>query len=305
VTLSVVIPTHDRRIKVLRLLRSLHEGWLPDRTQIIVVADRCSDGTRAAVAGAYPDVEVIEPAPAPPGRTVGGGVVARQAGAARATGAWLLFVDDDNVVDPDCVRRLLDAAAREPGVGVIGPLMFNDENLTSVWCAGAVIGRFGLVRNRSDVLVDLARPELSTPCTYLPNAFLVHREVLLRVPFDPASFPHNWGELEWGVRVAAAGYQIRVAVDAKIWHDHGYGGPTTRISSAWAYDQARARILARRRFPKEIGSLPVFFLTVFPASTLVYLRSFTVLPDRWAATRAYFLGTWAGLRDPLPPPPSS
>lgn len=51
---------------------------------------------------AHFDVTVIEPAPVPPVRAVGG-VVARKAGVARATGARLVFVHDDSVVDPDFV----------------------------------------------------------------------------------------------------------------------------------------------------------------------------------------------------------
>lgn len=93
---------------------------------------------------AHFDVTVIEPAPVPPVRVVGG-VVARKAGVARATGARLVFVHDDSVVDPDFVQGLL----------------------------------------------DVAKPGLRTPCTVLPNAFLVRREALQRAPFDPATFPHK------------------------------------------------------------------------------------------------------------------
>lgn len=69
-------------------------------------------------------------------------------------------------------------ATRKPGVGVVWPLMFNDAHHTSVWCAGAVISRFGTVHRRTAAPVDLARPGLSTPCTFLLNAFLVRRVVL-------------------------------------------------------------------------------------------------------------------------------
>lgn len=99
--LSVVVPTHNRRESVLRLLGALRaqsaepEGVAPRAFEVIVVADGCEDGTvhalqRSVEDGAWPfALTVVEHTPAL------GASKARNAGAASARGKILLFVDDD------------------------------------------------------------------------------------------------------------------------------------------------------------------------------------------------------------------
>lgn len=101
IALSVIVPTHNRLASVLRLLERVREQAARDdgvdggRMEVIVVADGCHDDTVAtlkrSVAGErWPfALTVIDQSP---GRGAG---VARNAGAALARGALLVFVDDD------------------------------------------------------------------------------------------------------------------------------------------------------------------------------------------------------------------
>src|SRR4029434_3841220 len=88
---SVVIPTHDRRDAVMRLLRALRrQDPVPGGFEVVVVADGCADGTVEAVGKVDTGVPcaVIQPLSSRP-------AAARNRGAAHATGDILLFLDDD------------------------------------------------------------------------------------------------------------------------------------------------------------------------------------------------------------------
>ncbi|MFD2091533.1 glycosyltransferase [Blastococcus deserti] len=97
---SIVVPTHQRRDVLLESLASLARLEAPWPVELVVVVDGSTDGTAdAARAVALPfPLTVVEQ----PNR---GAAAARNTGAARATGEFLLFLDDDMVADP---RLLLE-----------------------------------------------------------------------------------------------------------------------------------------------------------------------------------------------------
>jgi len=108
--LSVVIPTHQRRDLVLRLLKTLAEQDIePGSLEVIVVADGCSDGTLEAISLLATPYRLTALELAHSGQAA-----ARNHGAGKAAGDGLLFLDDDVVLEGDFLGRLsseLDGAA--------------------------------------------------------------------------------------------------------------------------------------------------------------------------------------------------
>ena len=106
---SVVIPTHNRR----RLLGPTLRSVLAQRGvdfEVVVVDDGSTDGTAETVA-ALGDRQVRLWRHRHPR----GVATARNAGAAAAHGAWVAFLDDDDLWAPDKLARQLAAVGREPG----------------------------------------------------------------------------------------------------------------------------------------------------------------------------------------------
>lgn len=95
--ISVVIPTHQRRDAVVATLGAVGEQAAESGAPIalVVVVDGSDDGSAEAVrALELPmSLRVIE-------QNQAGAAAARNRGAAAATGDWLLFLDDDIVVQP-------------------------------------------------------------------------------------------------------------------------------------------------------------------------------------------------------------
>ena len=120
--LSVVIPTRDRCALLAGALASV-ERIANDRLEVekIVVDDGSTDDTRL-VAGRF-GVRLLESE----GR---GASAARNQGMAAATGDFLLFLDDDDEVVPEQIRRLVDVLQEDPGLGAaFGQVQLTDERL--------------------------------------------------------------------------------------------------------------------------------------------------------------------------------
>jgi glycosyltransferase involved in cell wall biosynthesis len=103
-TVSVVIPTHNRRRLLLRALRSV----LVQREielEVLVVDDGSIDNSAEAVRSLDdPRVGVLRH------QTSRGVATARNAGAAAAAGTWIALLDDDDLWAPDKLTRQVTAA---------------------------------------------------------------------------------------------------------------------------------------------------------------------------------------------------
>ena len=115
---SVVILTWNSVGSIKSCLDSLLQGTLvPD--EIIVVDNGSTDQTRAVLAEQFPAVRVMA-------NVHNRGVArARNQGLAVARGAYLLVLDDDTVVWPDALARLVSVLDTNPTVAVCGPQLLN------------------------------------------------------------------------------------------------------------------------------------------------------------------------------------
>ena len=109
-TVSVVIAARDEEDELPRTLDALLAQDYPD-LEIIVVEDGSTDGTRRVIDARAPRVRCVDPPP------LGEGWVGKNwacwNGARAASGEWLLFLDADVRLHPECVRTSLAWAERE------------------------------------------------------------------------------------------------------------------------------------------------------------------------------------------------
>jgi glycosyltransferase involved in cell wall biosynthesis len=105
--LSLVVPAHDEALRIEPTLRAYRAGLGPD-TELIVVANACTDGTAEVVRRLAAELGGITLLDIPSSIGKGGAV---RAGFAHASGEYVGFADADLATPPEDVRRVLDAAA--------------------------------------------------------------------------------------------------------------------------------------------------------------------------------------------------
>ena len=115
---SIIIPTHNRRVVLERNLCALGNQTYPaDWMEVLVVADGCTDGTVETLSQyeAAFTLRFLE-------QTQQGPAQARNYGASCARGSLLIFLDDDIEASPSLVSAHVKAHEQLPGCVAIGYL---------------------------------------------------------------------------------------------------------------------------------------------------------------------------------------
>jgi glycosyltransferase involved in cell wall biosynthesis len=116
--LSIVVASHNRSDLLRACLLSLErQTAAPESFEVVVMLDGCTDGSAemlASLATGFTVSAVSQPQ--------SGSSAARNAGAARALGRILLFLDDDEEAAPGLVGAHLDGHARNQRAVCFGPI---------------------------------------------------------------------------------------------------------------------------------------------------------------------------------------
>jgi GT2 family glycosyltransferase len=211
---SVILNTNRRR-DTLECLRSLQAGDYQPH-QAVVLDNASSDGSVAAIRAALPSVAVIE-------LTsnlgyAGNNNVGIQA--AMAHGAdWILILNEDVVLAPDALSWMIAAAAADPAIGIVGPMVYHYDEPTVIQSAGGMLGPRWASQHRGQNQVDVGQFSEPCPVDWVTGcALLVRRAVVEQVgALDPRFF-YYWEEVEWCLRARKHGWKVLFAPQARLWH---------------------------------------------------------------------------------------
>jgi GT2 family glycosyltransferase len=283
-TLSIVIPTYNRRESLLRTLTALGRQTVDPATfEALVISDGSTDGTLDACrALAVPyTLRLFE-------QTNAGPAVARNLGVREARAPLVLFLDDDVAPDPALVAEHLRQHAAEPGGVVIGPLLPpSDARLLPwiQWEEEMLLKQYRAMRE--------GRWQPSPRQFYTGNASVARAAVLEAGGFNPAFTRAE--DVELAHRLRDRGLRFTFAPQARGWHyAHRSFASWLRIPEAYGRndvimgrDQGRAQIL--RQLGTEFHYRRVWLRTLIrlcvgrPRLTALLARLFATLA--WLASR--------------------
>ena len=173
--LSIVIPTHNRRLRVLAAIESVLQqthfaqfGWeYGKQFELIVVDDGSTDATLEAIISRHPNINVVT-------QSNQGVSVARNSGIAVANGEWLAFLDSDDVWLPSKLSTQFKALERANAM-----ICHTEE----VWLRDGVRvnPKQKYVKKAGNIYLECVKH-----CAMAPSSVLLHRDVLDQVgSFDP------------------------------------------------------------------------------------------------------------------------
>jgi GT2 family glycosyltransferase len=208
-TIAVLIASHNRKEHTLTCLERLHAMGLPGiHLKIILVDDGSTDGTAGAVAMAYPFVELINGS----GDLFwGGGMRLAFDHAAPTRPDFLLWLNDDVVLDSDAIIRLLathaslcvEQKALSIVVGSTRDLQTGDRTY------GGVQRLSRLRRMAFSPVAPTDAPQLCE--TMNGNIVLLPRSVYSTVGNVDKRFTHAMADFDYGLRARSFGCQVFVA----------------------------------------------------------------------------------------------
>jgi GT2 family glycosyltransferase/glycosyltransferase involved in cell wall biosynthesis len=215
---SVIVPTHNRKEKLLACLDALaRQSVLPQEFEVVVVDDGSTDGTGDALAGrSFPFALRVY-------RQDGGGPgTARNLGIEQAAGELVFFIGDDILADERLLEEhlLAHAVNLDPGTAILGRIDWPDSvtpNAVMEYVCGD-----GMLQFAYTLIPKLAT--LDYTFFYTSNISLKRRFLLdaadAGVRFDPCFRHAAFEDSEYAFRLTPRGLRIRYAERARAFHDH-------------------------------------------------------------------------------------
>lgn len=206
----------------------------------------------------------------------GGNNVGIRYAMARGDFAYLWLLNNDTVVEPGTLTKMVDAVKAKPNVGVCGgtSLYYHAPSIVDSLGGGSFNPWLGLPKRiANDTIYEPDRidaAEITKKLDYISGAsLLVTNQFLTETGVISEEYFLYYEELDW-VKRASATFSLCYAPDSIVYHKSGStigsSGVATSRSQLSEYYSKRSRIkFIRKYYPLAI--VPVYLVLVF---TLVY-----------------------------------
>jgi GT2 family glycosyltransferase len=232
IVLSIIVATYNARDLLLDCLQSVYNNPPSEPYEIIVVDDASSDGTSEAVRDRFPEVHLLL-----------NEINRHYAGAnnrafRRARGRYIYLLNNDTVVLPEALNRMLAFLREHPEAGAVGSKLLNEDG-TLQWSVkslpspgSALFGARSIItklfpgnRYSRKHLLHLHR-DLSTPFVagYVSSAsIMIPREVIDQVGALDTRLSYHV-DADYCKRISDIGYKSYYLPTAVIVHFNHKGG---------------------------------------------------------------------------------
>jgi GT2 family glycosyltransferase/ubiquinone/menaquinone biosynthesis C-methylase UbiE/glycosyltransferase involved in cell wall biosynthesis len=232
-TLSIIIPVFNKSQYTFACLdslrRELERSSSAPFVEVIVVDDGSTDDT-AAMLDRITGVKIIRNP-----RNLGF-IKACNYGAAEAVGKYLLFLNNDTLVQPKCLERMVETFQNFTNVGLVGAKLLYPNGCLQE--AGGIVWQDGSAWNYGR-LDDPNKPEYShaRSVDYCSGACLMIPSGLFKDlnGFDEYYAPAYYEDTDLAFRVREAGYQVIFQPSAQVVHFEGVTSGKETTSGVKSY----------------------------------------------------------------------
>jgi GT2 family glycosyltransferase len=282
---SVILNT-NRRQDTLECLDSLAANGYENHS-IIVLDNASTDGSADAIRSMHPSVRVL-----PLSQNFGyAGNNNVGIEAALADGAdWVFVLNEDTILAPDCIARLVDAGERDQRIGIVGPMVYHHNEQNVIQSAGGKLSRDWTAFHLGENALDEGQFAETHPVDWISGcAILVRRPVIEDVGMIDARYFYFWEETEWCLRAGRAGWEIVHVPEAKLWHKGVQRDYRPKPTVTYYATRNRLMTLAKHHAPVAVRLRA--WLQI--ARTLT---SWTIKP-KWRHMRDHRWAMWRGATD--------
>lgn len=202
---------------------------------------------------------------------------------------WVIVLNNDTIVDPDCIPRLL-AAAHETGAAMVAPKITYYDEPQIVWYGGGVFAKARAqgLHTLENKPVDPAQTR--THVTFICGCcFLLRADVLRQVGGFDESFFGYVEDLELSVRVTRSGYALLYEPSALVLHRTPRRAEPTPFQIRQR-DRNRRRLVRLHYGPWDRVRFATWF---YPTRALHFARY--ACTGQWNRARAIAEGALGGL----------
>jgi len=238
--LAVVIVSHNTRAHLLSCLASLRDGGLDGlRARVMVVDNASDDGTPAAVAAAFPTVELLAN-PENVGYAAANNMALRRAGfpvpdraGAAGSARHVLLLNPDTVVPAGALAGLVAELEADHGLGAVGPKLVLPDGSLDLACRRSFptplvsLYRFAglsrlFPRSRRFGRYNLTFLDPDRPAdvdSVVGACMLVRGEAVRQVGLLDERFWMYGEDLDWALRLRDAGWRVGYRPAVVVRHE--------------------------------------------------------------------------------------
>jgi N-acetylglucosaminyl-diphospho-decaprenol L-rhamnosyltransferase len=301
---SIIVVTYRSAAYIGECAAAIRRASAGVHAELVIVDNASGDETAAAARAAAPDAQVVE------NDRNGGFACGCHAGADRARGRWLLFVNPDAVPAPGSVAALLACARRNPRAGIVGGRSVRDDGtpdprswwgrptLWSTLCFALLLGSVFPGNRVFDPESPAPWSGEERPVPVVTGGFmLVDRRLWDELGgFEQTIFMYG-EDADLCLRAAAAGY--RPMVTARAEYRHEGGASSSSVRKLVLLFTGKVTVL-RRHLPYGLRGAGVRLLELGVLLRAVIGRAVTVAPQRQGrptATGADWRALWSARRE--------
>lgn len=283
--IAIILNT-NRREDTLECLGSLQQSTYPSLA-IIVLDNHSTDGSAQAIHSNFPLAQLIE-------LTENRGYAGNNnvgIAAALAQGAdWVLVLNEDTILAPDCIKQLVHAGESDSHIGMVGPMVYHYDEPDVIQSAGGWTNRHWESGHLAQDEKDRGQFTAPHSVDWLTGCgILVRRDVIEQVGMLDERFFIYYEEKEWCVRAQKAGWGLVHVPQAKLWHKGVSRDYRPKPSFFYYSTRNRFFMLAKH-------NAPLMAWVIAWEKTLRTLTSWTIKP-KWRHKREYRDAMWRGVVD--------
>ena len=211
-------------------------------------------------------------------------------------GAEIVFiVNNDTIVDKDCIQHLYKVLLSKPSAGAAGPAIMYYSNPEKIWQAGGFFNKLKMgtsVPAKGKMLSEISK-SISNVSFLTGCALLIPVKTFNKVGFfDPSYFLYS-DDVDYGLRIKSAGMNMYFVPVAKVWHkieDIAIDRTTPLV----LYHLARSSVIMLRKNFSGFERLYGIFLR-FTIYTLFRIWQIVKGQRGWDSFVAWFKGLVHGM----------
>jgi GT2 family glycosyltransferase len=199
---------------------------------------------------------------------------------------FILLLNNNTVVDPDFLTRMVKVLKKEEKVGIVGCKIYYFTEPNKIWFAGGdfiewrMAGKYRYrLEKEENRLSGVHDSDFITSC-----CLLIRSKVLERVGYLHEPYFLGFEDLDFCYQAAKYGWDIKVNLDAKIYHKVSLVGEGETFSLNGYYRTRNRLYFAFVRAKKYFAGF-VLLLIIFPARILQ-----GSLEGNWQISKGILLG---------------
>jgi GT2 family glycosyltransferase len=243
-TVSVIVVAYRSTDPLAACLAALHAHRSDESCEVIVVGNGIPSAVRAVI-DAAPGVRCVSC------RANLGFAGGCNLGASVARGEWLVFLNDDAIVQEGWLDALMSFAREHPLAGAIGSLVLGPDG--TVFEAGAGFGPTGHPqRHDRGTPVEEVAARGARRVGYVSGCSLLTPHSLFRElgGFDASFYPGYFEDVDYNLRVRESGREIWFVPDSRIVHLES--ASTSSQAKAFMNEWSQQRYNTKWSFPAPV-----------------------------------------------------